>query len=400
MHRAGADRLIVDDLSAGTRIRSREWVGFVRLPSIDLSVRPKLAGDNLGLVDMIAFASGLDALASTLSTRSINAAGANLLDLIGRLFVDSCEGLLRRGLRSDYVQHEDVLPFIRGRLLADRQVLRRFGRIDQLESRYDEHESDVPDNQLLAVALNHVARRATHEQVRRDAGIVRDRYLEYCDPSGLDLRSVRLDTVYDRLNSHYRPVHELAWLVLDGLGIEDVYASGKTESFGFLIDMNLLFERFVVRLLEAILDPDTCSIRYQMASRSIIREAGTGRGYASLRPDVIVTNRVDGRRLPIDAKYKTYDDRRVSVDDIAQTFLYAYAFGQRGSRDALLIHPASAAESGVVDLVVRPIEEPLEAATIGVLSVHIPSVIADARGQASQLLQHLVTALMGIGQVA
>src|SRR5882672_10478954 len=55
-------RLVVEELREGLRVRSRSWVGVIRFESFDIQITPKLAGDELGLVRMIEFTSGLDAL--------------------------------------------------------------------------------------------------------------------------------------------------------------------------------------------------------------------------------------------------------------------------------------------------------------------------------------------------
>jgi 5-methylcytosine-specific restriction enzyme subunit McrC len=367
----------VDDLRDGLRITARAWVGFVRFPTFDISIRPKLAGDNLGLVDLIAFASGLDALRPNDAVRTLDACGAGLLDLIGRLLVDASDRLLRQGLRSDYVTHEEPLSVVRGRLLADKQMLRRFGLIDQLECRFDEHEGNIVDNQILAATLSTLARRADDLRLRRDAGVLTAEFLELCDPASLDLSAARAEITYDRLNQQYRAAHELSWLLLDGLGIDDIHAQGRTDSFAFLIDMDVLFERFVLNLLVASLDAGSYRVTYQGATSTIIREFATGRPYTSIRPDVVVTRRADGTRLPVDAKYKTYDERRVSADDIAQAFLYGYAFGSASSARALILYPASGT-GRLLDLEIRTLDL-LTAAQITAVGVHIPTVLAQLR---------------------
>lgn len=53
---------------------------------------------------------------------------------------------------------EDDLPVVRGRLLGDQQVPRRFGRVDRLICRFDEHEQDILENQLLVAALRQLIR--------------------------------------------------------------------------------------------------------------------------------------------------------------------------------------------------------------------------------------------------
>src|SRR5262245_36225350 len=242
-------RLRIDELRTGVRITARAWVGVVRFEHFEVRVVPKLAGDNLGLVEMIEFATGLDALRRSSSTRTLQAEGAGLLDLIALLLAEASEAILRGGLLADYVEREDDLPVVRGRLLADHQVLRRFGRIDRLMCRFDEHEQDILENQLLAAALGQCSTRVSHEAVKRRVRRQLAIFQEVCRPDEMDLEAARREITYQRLNEYYRDAHRLAWLLLDGLGTKDLLARGEPRCFAFLIDMSRLFEMFVYRLV-------------------------------------------------------------------------------------------------------------------------------------------------------
>jgi 5-methylcytosine-specific restriction enzyme subunit McrC len=57
----------------------------------------------------------------------------------------------------------------------------------------------------------------------------------------------------------------------------------------------------------------------------VVRNDLTGRTYSTVRPDLVVEDSSTGRSVPIDVKYKTYEEKKVSTADIYQTFLYAYA---------------------------------------------------------------------------
>jgi hypothetical protein len=83
----------------------RIW--WVRFSTFEVQIVPKLAGDNLGLVELIDYATGLDSLARYPSVRTIAAAGTSLFDLVALLFVEACERVLRNGLLSDYCEVED-----------------------------------------------------------------------------------------------------------------------------------------------------------------------------------------------------------------------------------------------------------------------------------------------------
>jgi 5-methylcytosine-specific restriction enzyme subunit McrC len=196
---------------------------------------------------------------------------------------------LRGGILADYVEREDELPALRGRILGDQQMLRRFGQIDRLICRFDEYEQDIVENQLLGAALGRCATRVSHESVRRRVRRLLAVFKEVCRTDVLDLDSLRHRRIsYHRLNDHYRDAHALAWLLLDGLGTPDLLASGKTRCFAFLIDMNRLFEMFIFRLVDRLLAGTGMRVHYQRGDRSIIVNASTNQSYARVIPDLLI----------------------------------------------------------------------------------------------------------------
>jgi len=387
-------RLIVDDLRTGVRIAAKSWVGVVRFERFEVRITPKLAGGNLGLVEMVEFATGLDALRRSSSSRTLQAEGAGLFDLLALLLAEASEAILRGGLLSDYVEREDLLPVVRGRLLGDQQILRRFGQVDRLVCRFDEHEQNIVENQLLAAALRLCASRITHESVRRRVRRQLSIFQEVCQPDDLNLEAARDQIAYHRLNEHYRDAHALAWLLLDGLGTRDLLAPGDTRCFAFLIDMNRLFEMFVYRLIERLFAGAGHRLHYQRRDRSIILNASTGQPYARVIPDVLVEKigTVPVTRMAVDAKYKLYDERKLTSGDVYQSFLYAYAYGRSGGEalpSALLIYPSSTKTSQALRLRIRSAET-LVAAEILALGLSIPDTLAEidqnVRGPATQAL--------------
>lgn len=374
-------RLVIDELLGGVRVTARSWVGLVHFERFAVRIVPKLAGDNLGLVDMIEFATGLDALRRTSSARTLHAEGAGLMDLLALLLAEAAEAILRGGIFADYVEQEDDLPVLRGRLLSDQQMFRRFGQVDRLVCRFDEHERDIVENQLLAAALGECATRITHESVRRRVRRVLAVFQEVCRTDELDLQALRhCGVAYNRLNDHYRDAHALAWLLLDGLGTRDPLASGKTHCFAFLIDMNRLFEMFVFHLVERLLIRTELRAYYQRGDRSIIVNASTNQPYARVIPDLLIEARdpAVAARVAVDAKYKLYDERKLSSGDVYQSFLYAFAFGGVAGHlpTALLLYPSSTQSSQVVRLRVRSAQTSA-AAEITALGLSIPAALAE-----------------------
>jgi 5-methylcytosine-specific restriction enzyme subunit McrC len=376
-------RLDIEERRGRVRIHARSWVGVVRFEQFELRIVPKLAGGNTGLVEMIELAEGLSALRRTKAARDLDATGAHLFDLIALLFAEASELVIRQGILADYVEREEDLPAVRGRLLADRQLLRRYGRVDRVECRFDEHDRDIPENKLLAMALEACARRVENTGVRRRVRQAHGIFADACSTHDADPTVLLEGMVYHRMNEHYRDAHELARIVLDGLGLDDVLRGGATRSFAFMIDMNRLFERFVRRLVERLLREHPCRVHYQKANKSILWDIGSDRPYTRVVPDLVVERLGEARSyLPIDAKYKLYSDRKVATADIYQAFLYAFAHGEGPlPRRALLLHPASTDRlESALRLQVRDAQQ-LGAAELGVLSLPIPRILEELRRQ-------------------
>ena len=364
------DRLQIEELRQGLRVRTRSWVGVVRLPTVEIRVVPKVTGDLLGLVRLIEYASGLDALTRLRGGATLEASGDSLLELFALLFVEASERVLRRGLLSGYVEREDDLPMVRGRILGDRQVLERFGQLDRIICRFDELEHDIVENQLLAAALQVVSPRVTSTRLQRRIARLRGVLEPICDTDQLDLADARTTLTYNRLNAHYETAHQLAWLLLDALGIDDLFAPGETRSFSFLLNMNQLFERFVTRVVEEVLPAVRYRVTSQLPYRSVVWNVSSQRPYTNIIPDVVVERRgALDCRVAIDAKYKLYDERGFDPGDIYQTFLYAFALGSTASRavpTCLLLYPATAEQPGSTRLRIRRLSGGAGAEILGI----------------------------------
>ena len=392
------NRLQIEELRQGLRVRTRSWVGVVRLPTIEIRVVPKVTGELLGLVRLIEYASGLDSLTRLRDGPTLQASGSSLLELFTLLFVEASERVLRQGLLTGYVEREDDLPVVRGRILGDRQMIERFGQLDRIVCRFDELEHDIVENQLLTAALQVLSPRVTSLGLQRRISRLRGVLEPICDTDRLDLVSVRKTMTYNRLNAHYATAHQLGWLLFDALGVNDLFALGETRSFSFLLNMNLLFERFVTRVVEQVLPVARYRVTSQVPFKSVLWNVSHQRPYASIIPDVIVERREQPNcRVAIDAKYKLYDERGFDQGDIYQTFLYAFALGatpSSGVPTSLLLYPATAAEPGSTRLQIRRSSDGAGAEIVG-LGLPVAALLKELTSETGQtpLRDRLVTVI-------
>lgn len=396
-------RVEIDELRTGVRIRTRSWVGVVRLPTLEIRIVPKLSGEHLGLVRLIEFASGVGALGRLPGDVAIRVGNGSLLDLLALLFTEACDEVVRKGLLSGYLRQEDDIAYVRGRILVDQLMLRRLGRADRIPCRFDDLEHDIDENRILLAALVSLARFIRSDEVLIRVSRLRAILESVCQLDGFAPREVRLRLSYDRLNAHYRTAHDLAWLLLEGLGVDDLLTPVDVQSYAFLLDMNRLFEQFVRRLFEVVLPVPQYRVVAQRSFRSIVWNATAGESYSRVVPDLMVERPNDGSVLPVDAKYKKYGDGGVADKDIYQCFLYAYALSrmpQGGVPTAGLIYPSTSGEVERLQLDIRS-KAHGSSAQLLVVGVPIPAVLDElAGGLAHSRLTTALVSAMGLDGVA
>ena len=397
--RGGDSRVDVLPGEGGVLVTTTGAVGLIRFTGFEVRIDPKLPGGHVQLFRLIEFAEGLDGLVQLAGSPHMRASDTNLLDFIVELLAFATDRIIVGGLRADYVEHEDTLPALRGRLLPDRQHLERFGVYDRVVCRYDEHEHDIADNQLLALALSRGARIATSPRVRRRTRGLAGLLEEICDPRALEPIPSPAEFSYNRQNEHYRTAHALAWLVLGQTGPDEALQTGQPQMRSFLIDMSAVFERFLERSLALAL-ADTQTSLVAQRSDSIFWRPDRAAKYARVRPDLLVQSSLRTQaRLPIDAKYKRYDLRSVDVSDLTQVFVYAYAYRDPRITDrapaALLMYPSeSAGQPSVMPLEVHSVHERLIDAALTIVGVHIPSVLDDAAAGGGPSLSALMNLIL------
>ena len=328
----------------GVRVRATGAVGVLRFESFQLEIVPKLAGGNVGLFRLIETVSGFGELTLLQGVPELDASGASLLDLVVHALTGATNEVVVRGLKSDYVERQEPLPAVRGRILADRQILDRFGINNRIICRYNQFDQDILENRLLALALDVGVRRAAHPAVKAGAGALASLLQQVCDPVALaneDPAALKRRLVYDRMNEHYRGSHRLALLLLSSLGPTDDLRPGPAQFGSFLIDMNRLFERFVEAAVRRALGSEW-QIQSQVPSLAF-RRKNDGSAYGMIRPDLIGSPPVR-QPLPIDSKYKTYGvgGRKIDTADLAQVLLYALTLKSSGDNAAraALIYPS------------------------------------------------------------
>jgi 5-methylcytosine-specific restriction enzyme subunit McrC len=141
-----------------------------------------------------------------------------------------------------YLQREEALPTIRGRVRFAEQARRRYDLPLPIEVRYDDYTVDVEANRLVKAALRRIERlRLRDPRLRRRTA---EALASFDGVSDVIFDARHLPTFsYTRLDERYRPVLELAALLVRNTSV-DLHPGAATTS-SILFDMNDVFEDFV-----------------------------------------------------------------------------------------------------------------------------------------------------------
>ncbi|HEX6122533.1 MAG TPA: hypothetical protein VFY89_05205 [Ktedonobacterales bacterium] len=294
----------------------KSTIGTLRFGELAIEIRPKLPLDRV--LFMISYA--LDPVRWRESLFSY-AGCDSLTEALALAFARMVSRTLARGLLQGYRQEEAARGAVRGRIRLDDQIRLHFGRVPPIEVRYDEFTADIEENRVLRAALWRLGMlrlrsTETRRLLRAGRAMLDGVSLVEYDPRRLPAFT------YTRLNQHYRQSVELALLILRCLSFEQ--AHGAVECIAFLVDMNVVFERFVAVALREALKVTERSFPQNMRGRASLYLDAARR--VRLKPDL---SWWDGARCVFvgDIKYKRVQTDGVLHPDLYQLLAYTLATG-------------------------------------------------------------------------
>lgn len=293
---------------AGTfQLKADSLVGVIELPELTIRIIPKV--DVRRVFFLMAYA--MDPTA----WKDYNSYFSDEPMLLESMVIGLARAIRKavtNGLLYGYRHQDEALATVRGRIRFQEQLQRRFGFPLPLEVSFDEFTDDILENRILRAALDRLHQLEVRSQRARTELRLAASGFNTITPVWFDAR--RLPQIhYTRLNQHYRPALELARLVLRNSGIH--HTGGGFESTSFLIDMEKVFEDFlVVALREAF-------PRQEVVHGGQRRDLWLDDGRRiRLEPDITIWAG-DGCMFLADAKYKI-PENKASNADVYQLLAY------------------------------------------------------------------------------
>lgn len=325
-----ADTLDCYDLTPSSKI------GVIQLPELSILIRPKIQ------IERVLFL-----LSYAVDPKHWQDTGFDfqekhsLVEAITPGFLRQIRRAIGHGILKSYRPEETTLPTIRGRIRLQDQIKRRHGHMPPVELSYDEFTDDIEENRLLKAAICSLGRmRFRSTDLRRQLY----HFQSIFDPvARVEYDPRRLPVIhYTRLNSRYRPAIDLAKLILRSFSYD--LNHGNAPGTTFLVDMNDVFEKFVLIALREALGLPDWKFPSGDANHGLFLDMAQD---IDLLPDLSWWE--ESVCLFVgDAKYKRINARGIKHPDLYQLLSYTIGAGVPGG---LLVYAAGEGDPAVHEVV-------------------------------------------------
>lgn len=320
-------------------IKVSNFCGVIVLGDLSLEILPKIYGKETkpyeckqALIKMLENSRQLKPQRSGAANIALQKNA--LLDVFILYFCDQLHAQLLQGMIRHYVERNENLCVLRGRLRLEQQLKLNLAHQERMYCQYDELSADNPHNQVIKHVLQELIKVPTAVTARKRLNELLMRF-DLVSDTAVDVQMIdNLD--FNRSTSRYKPVIIQCRQFLEGL-YPDVFV-GRETCLSLLFDMNLLFELYVTKIFRKIAWQNEMRMRVQGPQKYMVRRDDRNEQMFLMKPDMVFLD--EGNRFVAiaDAKWKILDDREKKLG-ISQSDLYqmaGYAMRYKVDRLALL----------------------------------------------------------------
>ena len=245
----------------------------------------------------------------------------SVLELYFAIFLEEVEQLLRRGLIKAYHTEDANRPFLKGRLLIEKQIRNNLRQPQQFYSRAQTYDFDHLPNQLLRATLDALCQLPLSSDLQLKTKGLLDRFPKI---SKIVAREAHFESIpINRKTLPYQSALQIARLIL--LNFSPDIRSGGHPLLAILFDMNLLFEEYVYRCLKSLRGANW-QVQRQLQKTFWRRRR--------IQPDIVV--QCEGQTFVLDTKWKILKSVRPSIEDLRQLYVYCRYFN---AKKGVLLYP-------------------------------------------------------------
>ena len=330
--------------AVGDVITFKNYVGIIELPSgFQIEILPKISlrDDDNNIQTKMIFLKMLNCLkdfdGKLSSSASLNTDRMNLYEIFIRMYIQETWKLVKRGLKSDYLENEDDLKFYKGKLNVGKQITRNAAHKELFSVKFDEYQVNRPENRLVKATLIKLLR------VSRNSSNTKElRQLLY------SFELVEESTNYEKdfsAVSLTRGMKEysllIQWSRVFLLNKSFTTFAGKSAGKALLFPMEKVFESFIAKQVRDVFNRHSNG-SVKISVQDHVYHLFDAPKMFELRPDLVLRNpsNINHPIVVMDTKWKKLN-RKASNYGISQTDMYQmYAYAKKyNCQEIWLIYP-------------------------------------------------------------
>ncbi|WP_026523311.1 McrC family protein [Butyrivibrio sp. MB2005] len=314
----------------GDVITLKNYVGLIQLKNgFQIQVLPKItfdSGDDAGnertkKVFLKMLRSMKDFPGKIFNEASLKVSKMNLYELFINMYLQEVRQLLKRGIRSSYIETEDNLRFYKGKLLVNQHIKANVAHRERFYVSYEEFHPNRPENRLIKSTLLKLQKISSSAENSKEIRQMLTHF-EMVEPSS-NYEKDFSKVVIDRNTKDYDML--MKWSKVFLLNRSFTTFSGDTTSRALLFPMEKVYESYVAREMKKAFMPDGWLVSSQDHGYYLFDEP---RSQFALRPDIVMKR--GDRTIVMDTKWKRLMDNDYLNYGISQADMYQmYAYSKK-----------------------------------------------------------------------
>ncbi len=311
----------------GDTVTINNYVGLIQmkdgyqiqiLPKISLST---LDEDNIQtkriFIDMLRCMKEFKS--KTFNLANLNISNMNIYEIFIAMYLDEVNTLVKKGLKSMYIQTEDNLMKLKGKIAIKNQIKLNFAHKEKFYVEFEEFQINRAENKLIKSTLLKLLSISDSNKNKRTINRLLTNFELVSSSVNFDADFLGIKT--DRSMKDYEQI--LKWSMIFLKNKSFTMFSGNSVSKALLFPMEKLFEAFVTNHVKKILTPKGYSVFIQDKGYYLFDEPTNK---FALRPDIVIKK--NNKIIILDTKWKEIhntprDNYGISQQDMYQMYAYS-----------------------------------------------------------------------------
>ncbi len=245
----------------------------------------------------------------------------NLYEIFINMYLQEVRQLVKRGIKSAYVQQEDNLKFFKGKLMTSQHIKTNMVHKERFYVAYDEFHPNRPENKLLKATLLKLQQLTTSAENSKEIKQLLTAF-EMVEPSVNHTKEFSQVKI-DRNTKDYEIL--VQWSKVFLLNKSFTTFSGQNNSRALLFPMESVYESYVTQQMKKVLGPAEWEVSSQDKGHYLFMKP---KRQFALRPDIVCKR---GNRIVImDTKWKSLINSERANYGISQSDMYQmYAYSKK-----------------------------------------------------------------------